>query len=138
MTRHRLTDDEWACVAKEFAPPARTGRPRRDARLVIDGILWIKQTGAPWRDLPAEFGPYQSVWHWFNKWNDDGTLDRVLAGLQQSFLAAGAIDSELWCIDGTIVRAARCCNGGGKKVIRASRRTTRWADPAAVLPRKSI
>jgi transposase len=125
MTRHKLSDEEWACIADGFDPPAKTGRPQRSARLMLDGILWIKQTGAPWRDLPQEFGPFQTVWHWFNKWNGDGTLDRILLRLQQVFLGAGVIDSELWCIDGTSVRAARCCNGGGKKGIHANRRITR-------------
>ena len=52
MLRHRLTDQQWELVQDLFPPPARTGRPRRDRREILDGIFWILRTGAPWRDLP--------------------------------------------------------------------------------------
>jgi transposase len=115
MARHGLTDDEWACVQDVFPRPARTGRPPRDRRSVLDGILWIMRTGSPWRDLPEEFGPWATIWDLFDKWNGDGTLDEILRRLQAAQVAAGAIDEELWCVDGTSVRAARCAAGGGKK-----------------------
>lgn len=120
MVRHRMTDDEWACVECVFPRPARTGRPPRDRRAVVDGILWILRTGSPWRDLPEEFGPWATIWDLFDKWNGDGTLDEILRRLQAAQVEAGAIDEELWCVDGTVVRAARCCAGGGKKGIPRS------------------
>ena len=120
MARLLLTDDEWGLIADVFSEPAATGRPRRDTRQVVDGILWILRAGAPWRDLPAEFGPWQTVWRLFDKWNSDGTLDEILRRLQAAFVDIGEIDQELWCIDGTIVRAARCATGGGKKGTRRS------------------
>lgn len=124
MVRLRLTNDEWELIADIFPKPAKTGRPRRDARTLLDGILWVLRTGAPWRDLPEEFGPWQTVWRMFDQWNADGTLAKILHRLQASFVAAGAIDHQLWCIDGTTVRAARCAAGGGKKVTRRSLATT--------------
>lgn len=115
MARHRLSDDQWECIADVFPPPATTGRKPRDRRTIVDGILWILRTGAPWRDLPEEFGPWATVWDLFNKWNHDGTLDEILHRLRAAHLEVGQIDQELWCIDGTVVRAARCAAGGGKK-----------------------
>jgi transposase len=138
LARHRLTDREWELIRDVFPPPARTGRPPRDRRQVVDGILWILRTGAPWRDLPEEFGPWGTVWDLFDKWNADGTLDTVLSRLRSSRIDVGEVDDELWCIDGTSVRAARCAGGGAKKKIRPSRRTTRWAGPAGVSPRNSM
>ena len=117
MSRHQLTDEQWELVQGFFPPSATTGRPPRDRRQVLDGILWILRTGAPWRDLPEEFDPWRTVWHLFDKWNGDGTLDRILDRLRSAHFDAGAIDHDLWCIDGTIVRAARCASGGGKKGI---------------------
>ena len=76
MVRHRLTDPQWELVQDLFPPPARTGRPRRDRREILDGILWILRTGAPWRDLPEELGPWATAWDLFDTWNDDGTLER--------------------------------------------------------------
>jgi transposase len=115
MLRHQLADEEWDCIRDVFPPPARTGRPPRDRRIIMDGIFWILRTGAPWRDLPEEFGPWGTVWDLFDKWNADGTLDEILGRLKAAQVEAGAIDEELWCIDGTTVRAARCAGGGGKK-----------------------
>lgn len=124
MLRHQLTDEEWELVADVFPPTAATGRPPRDRRQVLNGILWILRTGAPWRDLPDEFGPWATVWHLFDKWNADGTLDTILDRLRASRIEAGEVDQELWCIDGTSVRAARCAAGGGKKGIRRNLKTT--------------
>lgn len=115
MARLLLTDEEWEMIASEFPQPKRTGRPRRDPRQIVDAILWILRTGSPWRDLPEEFGAWQSAWRLFDQWNSDGTLDAVLSKLQSAFVDIGEIDNDLWCIDGTIVRAARCAGGGGKK-----------------------
>jgi hypothetical protein len=64
----------------------------------------------------------------FDQWNRDGTLESILHRLRGEV----EIDETLWCIDGTIVRAARCAAGGGKKTIRKNRRTTPLAVPAAV------
>lgn len=124
MTRHRLTDQEWDCIADVFPAPATTGRPPRDRRTIVDGILWIMRTGAPWRDLPEEYGPWATVWDLFDTWTSGGTLDEILRRLRAIRIDAGEIDAELWCIDGTIVRAARCAAGGGKKTIRRSLLTT--------------
>lgn len=124
MTRHRLTDDQWDCISHLFPAPAPTGRPQRDRRTVVDAILWVLRTGSPWRDIPLEYGPWATVWDLFDKWNDDGTLDEILSELRAAHVDVGEIDEELWCIDGTIVRAARCASGGGKKGIRRSLQTT--------------
>ena len=128
MIRHRLTDEQWALIADVFPASQGMGRPPRDRRVILDGILWILRTGSPWRDLPTELGPWQTVWGLFNQWNQDGTLMKVLERLR----LRQHLDQELWCIDGTTVRAARCAAGGGKKTIRANRATTPLGVPEAV------
>ncbi len=128
MLRHRLTDEQWNLIADLFPPPKRMGRPRRDPRDIVDGILWILNTGSPWRDVPDELAPKSTVWGHFDQWNDDGTLQAVLDRLRHHV----DVDDELWCVDGTVVRAAKCAAGGGKKGIRKSRMTTRSAAVAAV------
>ena len=128
MLRHRLTDGQWERIEDLFDAPAATGRPPRDRRQVVDGILWILRTGSPWRDLPRELGPWQTVWRLFDQWNGDGTLDAILSEL----IGEVQINEELWCIDGTTVRAAKCAAGGGKKGIKTSRPTTPWGVLAAV------
>ncbi len=128
MNRHGLTDERWDLIADLFGPPKSTGRPPSDPRVMMDGILWNMNTGAPWRDLPRDFGPWQTVWDHFNRWNQDGTLQAVLNRLRGDV----EINEELWCVDGTVVRAAKCAAGGGKKGMPTNRRTTRWGEVAAV------
>jgi len=125
MPRHQLTDDEWELIADVFPPRANTGRPPVDRRTVLNGILWVLRTGAPWRDVPEEFGKWHTVWDLFDKWNDVGLLDEILRRLRAAKVDVGDIDQDLWCIDGSVVRAARCTAGGAKKGIRKSLLTTR-------------
>ena len=138
MVRHCLTDDQWALIADLFPGPKKTGRPPVDRRTVVNGILWIMRTGAPWRDLPEDFGKWGTVWDLFDTWNSNGLLDEILNRLRSTFVDAGLMDADVWHIDGTVVRAARCAGGGGKKGIHVNRRTMRLAAPGAVFPRKSI
>ena len=121
MVRDRLSDDAWEQIADAFPhSQAVVGRKRKEPREMVDGILYVLRTGCPWRDVHEDFGPWQSVYHWFNIWASDGTLDEVLHRLVAAHVDVGAIDEDLWCVDGTHVRAARCAAGGGKKGIQRS------------------
>ena len=91
MLRHRLTDEQWHLI-RDFFPPYVFGRPPCDRRTVVDGILWILRTGSPWRDLPDQFGPWQTVWRLFDRWDGDGTLDAILNQLRATAADAGEED----------------------------------------------
>ncbi len=141
MKRHELTDEQWA-VIDSLVPrsTARTGRPPRDRRTLVNGIFWILHTGAPWRDLPERFGPWQTVYHHFAKWRRDGVFAEIIEALQITLDDRGLIDWDLWCIDGANVRAARAAAGADKKVstgTSTNRRTTLWAAAEAGLDRSS-
>jgi len=123
MLRHRLTDGQWELIEAEFPQPPKMGRPVRDRRTIFDSILWIMRTGSPWRDLPEEFGPWQTAWDLFNRWNGDGTLDKILRLLRSNALESDGLGNELWCVDGTSIRAAKCAAGGGKKTNRKNQKT---------------
>jgi transposase len=131
--RHALTDAEYDRL-RPLLPSSRgkRGRPYTlDHRRTLDGILWVLQTGAAWRDLPARYGDWRSVFDRFNRWRRSGVWDAVLAALQRQADAAGAIDRGLFCADGTCVRAHRCAGGASKKNSPpASRTTTPWAAAA--------
>ena len=64
-----LANAEWELIADPFAEPAATGRPPREHRELLDAIFWIVRTGAPWRDVPEEFGPWKTVYNRFDRWN---------------------------------------------------------------------
>lgn len=141
MKRHSLTDEQWKLVQPLISrKQARTGRPPRDRRLMLDGIFWILGTGAPWRDLPERFGPWQTVYDHFARWRRDGIFAKIVEALQVKLDQRGLIDWELWCVDGASVRAARAAAGADKKVSRrtlTSPKTTHWAAAAAGLDRSS-
>ncbi len=137
MKRHALTDEQWELV-EPFIPrsTAETGRPAKDPRLMLDGIFWVLATGAPWRDLPDRFGPWQSVHRYFSTWRKAGVFDKVVEALQVKLDDRGLIDWELWCVDGASVRATRAAAGADKKVSNGtptSPPTTRSAARAAGL-----
>lgn len=139
--RHALTDEQWERI-EPLIPrsQARTGRPPKDRRLMLDGIFWILATGAPWRDLPERFGPWQTVYDHFSRWRKNGVFAKVIESLQIKLDSQGLIDWELWCVDGASVRASRAAAGADKKVpigTPTNRRTTRWAAAAAGLDRSS-
>ena len=126
MGRRELSDQQWEAIAdlvpNGISGSRRGGRPPVDRRRVVNGIVWMLRTGAPWRDLPAEYGRWQTVWRLFDQWNDCGVLDQILQSLQAACIKSGQVDQDLWCIDGTVVRAARCSSGGGKKGTQTSPR----------------
>lgn len=141
MKRHELTDEQWELIGPLVpVKAAKTGRPPRDRRLMLDGIFWILGTGAPWRDLPERFGPFQNVHRYFSNWRKDGVFAAVIEALQVKLDDKGLIDWEMWSVDGANVRAARAAAGANKKVSTGtptSPKTTRWAAAEAGLDRSS-
>lgn len=103
--RHDLTDAEWALL--EPLLPDRT--PQRggqwgDHRQVINGVLWRTRTGAPWRDMPAAYGKWQTVYYRHRRWSADGTWERLLDGLRAGCDVGQGTDWTVG-IDSTVVRA---------------------------------
>ncbi len=141
MTRHALTDEQWELIEPLIpASTAKTGRPPKDRRLMLDGIFWVLATGAPWRDLPERFGPFQNVHRYFSNWRKAGVFAKVIEALQVKLDNRGLIDWELWCVDGSSVRATRAAAGADPKVASGTPTnlpTTRWAAAKAGLARNS-
>jgi putative transposase len=77
-----LSDDEWECLRPHIPAPNRRGRPRtHDTREVLDAIFYVPKSGCPWRLLPKDFPPWQTVYWWFGRWRVDGTFERINAAL---------------------------------------------------------
>jgi transposase len=82
---------------------------------MLDAVLWVMKTGAPWRDLPERFGPWQTAYGRFRRWRREGLLDRLVSHLQRDLDREGLIDWSAFCIDSTHVRATRSAAGARKK-----------------------
>jgi transposase len=127
MRRHELSDAQWERIRDLFPTGPRPGRPWKDHRAMLDAMLWILLTGAPWRDLPERYGPWQSVYDRFVRYRRDGTFQRILERLQLELDHQGLIDPDTWFCDATIVRASRAAAGARKGGIQRSRKITPWA-----------
>jgi len=100
MRGYELSDFEWSVIAP-LPPNKPRGVPRVDDRRVLNGIFWVLRTGAPWRALPQEFGPYTTCYNRFVRWRKAGVWDRVLAAVSQAY------NGDVQMIDSTSVRVHR-------------------------------
>src|SRR5436305_11340288 len=106
MTRTLLTDTKWEKL-RPLLPPQKawTGKPAKDHRQIIEGILWVLRTGSPWRDLPSEWGPWQTYATRYYRWLHAGIWTRILEELQRQGDAAGEVEWSLHHTDGSVIRA---------------------------------
>lgn len=106
-----LTDALWKVIEPLLGKPVvrkdGRGRPWRDPRDVLNGILWVLRTGAPWHDLPARYPPPSTCHRRFQQWTKDGTLDRVRRALLTDLNARGKLKLDEGFIDGTFVPAKK-------------------------------
>jgi transposase len=105
-----LTDAQWAILEPVFQPKRRSdgrGRPWRDTRAVLQGVLWILRTGAQWRELPSKYPPYQTCHRRFQSWQRSGLLTRVLQQLAEDLRDRGKIDLSETFIDASFSSAKK-------------------------------
>src|ERR1700733_5213182 len=113
-----LTDEQWN-VVKAILPedPVREdgrGRPWSERRTVLNGVLWILRTGAPWKDLPPRYGPYQTAHRRFQNWVKSGVMEHLLLTLAQHLQDAGGLDLKECFVDGPKKGATRWENQAGQ------------------------
>jgi transposase len=142
--RGDLTNAQWALLEPHLPAPTTGRPPTRSKRQLINGIRWRTRVGAPWRDVPERYGPWQSVYDLFRRWSRNGTWARILSSLQSVADAAGLITWQV-NVDSTIVRAHQHAAGApapqrGKAQVtkRLNPPTTGWDDRAAGGPPRSI
>ena len=106
MNQHELTDAQCERLTPLLPPQKpQTGRPNHDHRRIINGILFRLKTGIPWRDLPERYGPWETVYSRYRRWQQAGIWQRILSELQAQADAEGQLDWDLHFVDGTVVRA---------------------------------
>ena len=113
-----LTDAQWAFIEPLLPElPRRAdgrGRPWRDSRQVLNGILWILRTGAPWSEMPDRYPPYQTCHRRFQQWRKAGVMDRMLEALARELEGRGEIDMGECFVDGSFSAAKKGAPGSGK------------------------
>ena len=125
-----LTDEQWEVLEPLIPDPARRpdgrDRPRRDSRDVLNGILWVLRTGAPWRDLPERYPPYQTCHRRFQRWNEEGVLDEIFRALVKDPRENGGLDLSECFIDGTFMSAKKGADRWERPNGARARSSWRW------------
>jgi transposase len=113
--RGDLTNEQRAVLAPLLPVGVRPGRPAMySRRQLIDGIRWRTRTGAPWRDVPERYGPWESVYGLFRRWQRDGTWAAVVVGLRARADAKGLGTWDV-SVDSTVCRAHQHAAGARKR-----------------------
>ena len=105
-----LTAAQWEKLKPLLVLKRRSdgrGRPWRDTQAVLNGVLWVLRTGAPWHDLPDRYPPYQTCHRRFQQWQRDGTLDQLLHALAEDLRARGKLDLSETFIDASFRSAKK-------------------------------
>jgi transposase len=114
VIRHAISDADWERLAPLL--PGRPGTPGRsgdDNRRFLHAVNWVARTGAPWRDLPAELGNWNTAWRRFDRWSRAGVWERIAEHVQDPDLDWVALD---WvALDSTTVRAHQHAAGAQKR-----------------------
>ena len=107
--RYEVSDEQWEQIKPYLGNNRKKmGRPQSDNRKLLNGLMWILRTGAPWRDLPEYYGPWQTVYKRFVQWQNNDKLKEMFEQLRQ-----GA-DMQDICIDGSYIKAHRASAGAKK------------------------
>lgn len=126
--RHELTDRQYNLIKPLLPGNSRRGGQWHDHRVLLNGMLFRLHTGVPWRDLPERYGPWQTVYDRFNRWCRDGTLQGIAEALVVELDHDGLIDWDLWCIDGSSIRASRAAAGAAEKSFKKGN-PSHWTTP---------
>lgn len=117
MARGDLTDAEWERLEPLLPPQEerRRGNRYKDHRTVVNGMLWVLRTGAPWRDMPERYGKWRTVYSRFRRWTERGVWQKALESLQGQADARGGIDWDATALDGSYVKAHPHAAGAPKR-----------------------
>ena len=108
MSRHELTDEQWAIIEPLIPKPKPgRGRPRADDRRTLNGIIYVLKIGCAWADLPREYGSPTTCWRRLHQWTQDGTWERIWRALLSRLDEAGQLEWAHAFLDGSFVPAKK-------------------------------
>ena len=122
MARTDLTEKQWQALKPHLPANPKRGHAYGEHRKVINGIVWRLKAGAPWRDIPERYGPWQTCWDRFTRWERDGTWQHILQALQAHADAAGDIDWDSAALDSSHIKAHRSASGARKRAAKNEKR----------------
>lgn len=105
-----LSDDQWEFIKTEIPPQPIVGRKRADDRKIINGILYVLNTGCHWHDMPRCYGSYKTAWRRLKWWSREGFWSKILAKAQEHAYAIGKLDLEIVAADSTLIDSKKVAN----------------------------
>jgi transposase len=125
-----LDDEQWALLDPLIPEPSRRkdgrGRPWKHRRAVLNGILWVLRTGAPWAELPDRYPSYQTCHRRFQQWVRSGILKGVLEALAEDLHLRGRLDVREAFIDGSFAPAKKGAQRSEKRSAARGQRSWQW------------
>jgi transposase len=125
-----LTDEQWKTLDPLIPKPGRRpdgrGRPWKSRRSVLNGVLWVLRTGAPWADLPDRYPSFQTCHRRFQQWVRSGVMTRIMTALAHELSVRGAIDVREAFIDASFAPAKKGAAKSEKRNVARERRSWRW------------
>lgn len=122
MSRTDLSERQWRQLQPHLPSNPHRGHTYVEHRRVLNGIIWRLKTGAPWRDIPERYGPWQTCYDRFVRWSRNGTWKQILSLLQAQADANGQIDWNGAALDSTHIKAHRSACGARKTAAKAEKR----------------
>jgi transposase len=104
VTRRELSDSEWELV-EPFLPIGRYGPYPQRLREQFEGVIWKFRSGGQWREMPTEFGAWQTVYDRFAQWRDAGVFAALMEAMIAEAARRGQADMSLVSVDSTVARA---------------------------------
>jgi transposase len=135
MGRGDLSNEEWVRLRPHLPKSGKRGGRWASHRRIINGILYRNRTGVPWRDLPARFGKWKTVYERHRRWSADGTWDGLFAAVLADADAEGRIDWSMVSVDSTSCRAHQHAAGARKRRPRVPGKEER---PGSIVPTRDL
>ncbi|MEM0080126.1 MAG: IS5 family transposase [Nitrososphaerota archaeon] len=107
MEFREISDEEWELIRPLLPPRAKTGRPRIDDRLVLNGILYVLVTGCRWMDMPSRYGHYSTAFRRFKRWMELGVWKQILNALISKGYSTGKLSLDRIAVDSTTIKARK-------------------------------
>jgi transposase len=126
-TRRLLNDEQWAAIAPLLPTLSSKGRPWSDNREVLEGILWVLRTGAPWNDMPDDLPSDSTCWRRLQKWEEDGTWERVWRAFLNKLDRRGWLKWEETFADASFMPAKKGATQSASRSAARARSAWWWS-----------
>lgn len=117
VRRYELSTEQFKMIEDLLPKKGRPGQQWLDHHQVLNGMFWVLNAGAQWREMPERYGSWKTVYSRFRRWSEDGTFKSILRRLHLRLDKEGYIDLDTWYADSTVIRASKSAAGARKKKL---------------------